>query len=463
LAAAGEITDAVVETVLTDPTSQSRGVLTTTFATTTATMQRERMNRRARSSRLGSIGIGDIGAIAFEFDDWEDLYLSAIYPLMVARGLPHCHATISRPFTRPDMCVNANVWTELTTAHRNGCEIWNHSATHTWSAGMNVADEVTTADAEIRAAMGNAVSIPAWVFPGCGSVDGINITTGGGPIADWALYDTPAAQLVQQLYPVSEFVGPGANKRTFPAGIMHGGHHQTIGEGGVTLAVAKGFIDEAVRTKIGFNLMLHPGNLIGIAGGQSGTYYMSLADFEALLDYAKAYQDDGRLEILSPSGLYYADHTTNRLNIEPRGDFADATTNDTYWSRWGATVETNGGHSGARYLRVAYGLGGVYRSINGVDSNYNLGGQAMVLEAWCRSNGTGPNPGTGVPGIRLQGESGFNHMDIQPVQQAVPMTVWTKIRVPFILHPDQNVLTYNLVRASGNDGVDFDDVRIMAV
>jgi hypothetical protein len=143
---------------------------------------------------------------------------------------------------------------------------------------MSYLDEIVTAEAEILANTGNAVRVTGWKWPGCGTVNSINITTGGGDINNWSLYETSSARLIENMYSVSHAMIPNTQRRFIPSSIMHGHQVQTIGESGVNLAACQGYVDALIKGKYGLTFMLHPGNLIGIPGGESGPYALTLAD-----------------------------------------------------------------------------------------------------------------------------------------------------------------------------------------
>jgi len=405
------------------------------------------MLQLARHSKGGSIGIGDMGAVAFRFDDGHETFHSTVYPLLTARGVPAAHACISdftaQPWSDGDSAAN------VLTRNKNGVEVWSHGIDHkdpsphglTGAGGL--VDQIVGSKTTIE---GWGVKVQGWMQPGATPL-GAAEPYGTDFTAEGDIY-TYAALLIRQTYPLSEMDTTG-KYRAIPAGVYHGANHITISDG-MTYAAAADAVDRAVRGKFGLVMMIHCHNLGSGAN-------LSVAEFTTLLDYVIAYWDAGDLEILTPSGLMFADHGSSRVDLlAGSGTFDDA-------ARWnlstGRTIETGGGHTGANYHSTTSST----TSLSTINPRFDnltqrgFSGETFLFEGWARSNGAG----TTVSRVVLQDYDDSGNLNLSLTRSGIT-TTWTRVRHAFTIPPVTDEVNMSIGRNSG-DGIDWDDITVRKV
>ena len=406
--------------------------------------------QRAAASKGAVIGVGDKGVVALRFDDWQAAFKANVFGLLTDRGLPAGYAMITRFDQQP-------AWTQGVTKadvaqwNHNGIEIHSHGTNHldpSPQGDAGLIDQIVQSKAEI-AAWG--VKCQGWMQPGATKL-GAELPYGQtGTFSDLT---NRAGQLIRQTYPFSEMEIDGVH-RNLPHGAFHGLDHVTVSDG-MSLEDAKSDVDDAVHHKSGLELMCHSGNL-GVSG-------MSLRDFTALLDYIVAKREAGLIEVLTPSGLMFADRSTHRLDLLYDGTFAAMRTGDsTAAASWtllwdtGITVQTSGGNEGRHFLRwpaTALNLAN-QRAEDLIRRNFS--GETFIFEGWARSNGSAPT----VSRVLLQDYTNPARLSLDLHREGIPNR-WTKVRHAFTIPPLTNRLAVILGRHSGA-GIDWDDVRIWKV
>lgn len=141
-------------------------------------------------------------------------------------------------------------------------------------------------------------------------------------------YKGDAGKLIMDTYPLSEG-SVGLAKRQLPTGPYHGADHITA-TSGMTLAQLKAAVDDVCRSvgsnPIGLEIMFHPQD-IGGAGK------INMDDVKAILYYIASKRNAGKLDVLTPSGLYFADPTTsNRMDLMTDGSFENCSINTSTWA-----------------------------------------------------------------------------------------------------------------------------------
>jgi hypothetical protein len=244
---------------------------------------------------------------------------------------------------------------------------------------------------------------------------------------------------------------------SLPTKVYHGLNHLTVSDGKESLASSKKAIDVAIKNKYGIELMCHTTNL-----GKPGN--MTLSEFTTLLDYIKTQWDNGSIEVLTPSGLFFADpNSSYRLRLEDGGSFEDLTVaNSGAWNgttQWkGKTIETSGGRTGGNFLRIDSSItnSGVTQKITSLDK-LRVSGEQFVFEGWARAYGKGST--TGI--IEIKDHNNSKELKITS-KVVCDGSSWKKIRFVFCIPPNTQAITLSIYRLEGVS-VDWDDVSIKKI
>lgn len=396
-----------------------------------------------RRGKGGSVGTGGKGVLQFRFDHALDPLRTTLWPLMVARGLPGSVGVVTRSVENPAAGYepSTTTWAQLQTMMSQGLEVWAHSCTH--SNGTSLFDEIVTSKAELEA---HNIRVMGWQQPGAPATYGAGHTS-------VASMDDEAGRLIRSTYGLFESSIAGSSRRTLPTYGCWGHDHVTIDD--LTYPVVKDIIDLAINMKVGVQLVIHPG-LTGTAG------HISLADMTSVMDYAVTKRDAGVLEVLTATGLAFADPShSRRLDLVADGTFEGLSTGTLGygWSESAAgswTIGTDGGHSGSNYLRVP-NTGTRCGSATGQTINLGLDGHTFIFDGWTRSTAVGG----GEYRVRLRDvptDTAF--LDVHaPLAQS---NSWTHVRVPFTIPLGVSILAVEVGRWSGGS-VDWDDVHAYAV
>jgi hypothetical protein len=191
---------------------------------------------------------------------------------------------------------------------------------------------------------------------------------------------------------------------------------------------------------------------------------MSLSDFATLLDYIVAKRDAGMVEVLTPSGLMFADRGTQRLDLLYDNTFeamkTGVSSEETPWNvGWstGITVQTSGGHTGRHFMRWPATASNLInqRAEDLIRRNFN--GETFIFEGWAKSNGSTST----VSRVLIQDYSDRTRLSLDLHRENIPAR-WTKVRHAFTIPPLTNRLAVILGRYSGA-GIDWDDVHVWKV
>lgn len=245
--------------------------------------------------------------------------------------------------------------------------------------------------------------------------------------------------------------------RTLPTNIYHGLSHYTVSEGLGLLSASKEVIDMAIENKFGVELMCHVGNL-----GKPGN--MTISEFTILLDYIKTKWDNGSIEVLTPSGLCFADpNSSNRLKLNADDSFEALTIkNSGAWkdtSNWlENTIETSGGRTGYNFLRInsTTANSGVSQNIIGLDK-LGVSGEQFLFEGWIRPSGG--DSATGM--VQIIDYNNFKQLKI--INKVVSTgSSWTKVSFVFCIPPNTKNIKLSLLGSSG-EIIDWDDINIKKI
>lgn len=255
-------------------------------------LRRALLTDAARRRRGGAIGTDGKAAIALRFDHWLTDFKAKVMPLLEQYSLPASQAIIP---SLVGQTGNAMSYAELQTwCLTGGGELFNHGL------GNHVATNVESEyEAQILTGLANLqagtprIAIEGWNPPGvaAGSWGGF------APMETPAQYETIAGQLVLKNHAiVSGYIGNVY--RDLDGSNPIGADHSTIDSS--TAGQAKVTIDRMVKTGMGGVLMLHP-NMLDQAGR------ITTAALGEVLAYIAQLRDEGKLEVLSQSGLHFAD------------------------------------------------------------------------------------------------------------------------------------------------------------
>lgn len=407
---------------------------------------------KERMAKGGVIGTAGKGVVALRFDDYQNIFGKRIYPLLVERGLPSSMALISR-FNTSQKWGIGTTWDEVREWNRNGVEMWSHGTDHndySKDGDLGLYSQIVTSKEEIEA---QDIKVVGWILPG------VKPTTSNLPYNGLTKpedYNSTTGRLLMDTYALTEAYAYKP-PRKLPMDVYHGANHITVSDGKETLESSIEAIDMAIKNKSGIELMCHAGNL-----GKFGN--MTFKQFETLLDYIKTQWDNGSIEVLTPSGMFFADpNSSTRLKLNVDDSFEGLTAaNSGAWKateNWhGVAIETSSGKSKSNFLRISGGTNdsGVTQKISNLDK-LGVSGEQFVFEGWYRSNGSGNTDGV----VQINDYDNPNRLKI--VKNAVSGSKsWTKISFVFCIPPETRNIRLSLYRGTGAD-IDWDDVTIKKI
>lgn len=407
---------------------------------------------KSRKAKGGVIGTAGKGVVALRFDDYQNVFREKIYPLLVDRGLPSSMALISRFNTEQPWGIGTT-WDNIREWNRNGLEIWSHGTDHkdySKDGDSGLYSQIVTSKEEIEE---EDIKVVGWVLPG------VEPTTSNLPyngLTKPSDYDSPTGKLIMDTYALTEAYAY-ETERTLPTSIYHGLNHITVSDGGETLSSSIEKINATIKNKSGIELMCHPGNL-----GKSGN--LTFEEFETLLNYIKTKWDEGSIEVLTPSGLFFANpNTSSRLKLNTDDSFEDLTiSNPGAWNEtknWtGNSIETSTGKTGNNFLRIGINAddSGVTQKIVDLDK-LGVQGEQFVFEGWFRAYDSEGTDGM----IQISDYDDPNKLKI--VKKVVSKDKdWTRVRFVFAIPTNTKNITLSLYNITGTT-IDWDDVSIKII
>lgn len=419
--------------------------LATSFTSPAEATGGNRLTELGLTAKGGSIGTFGKAVVSIRFDHHLAPLRDTIWPLMVARGLPASVGIVSR-WPTGDTFSTGVTWSDLHTMVRDGLEVWCHSATHgdptTYAA---LVDEIVTSKAEIEA---QGFKTMGWQVPGVTTT--VYTDWQMGTVAD--MYG-PVARLVNTNHAFSEGYYPGSGMRVLPHRQFHSLNHTTIEA--LSVAAIQNAIKQAVAYNCGVQLMLHPGYI--------GTpTYLTLADLTTVLDYIVTHRDLGEFEVLTATGLIAADPGgTSRVNLLGNSSFDPDYS--VLWTGWnngaGIQLKTDGGHTGANYLRLTSTTAGTLNQATSQPLVAGMAGGAFRVEAWMRA------PSTTAKGtIRVVDNSTPANFDVTKTFTISTIGVWQRVWFNTVLHPSTGTLRIELNREQSTAAdIDMDDITITPV
>ena len=403
----------------------------------------------ARRAKGGVIGTNGKAVVALRFDDGQDAFGATVYPLLTARGLPASMALISN-FTSQPWGANTT-WANIRTWNNNGIEIWCHGYDHRDYQGYSgLYKNIVTAKEEIEA---QGIKVQGWAMPGVTSV--YNTSPYDNVLLTLSDYESETGRLLFNTYALIEADSWGV-LRSLPDGAFRGLSHITISDG-LTYAQTKYWIDLAIARKFGVEFMVHSDNL-GTVGKTS------VADFTSVLDYIVEKRDAGIIDVLTPSGLMFADSSiSQRLDLVRDGGFEGLSAGsyggwigDAAWA--GKTIEITGGRTGNNFLRIDNTQTNSFVSQRPYAlASLGLSGETFMFEGWFRS----AESSTTTARVLIHNYTDASLLNLSKTKVSDGIN-WTRFRIPFSLHPNTTEINVSLAR-SGGDAIDWDDVSIKKV
>lgn len=416
------------------------------------------LRNNVKRAKGGVIGTGGKIAVALRVDHGVDQFLSTFWPLLKARGMP---ASMGINPTSMVKTVNnsdptTTTWAQLFAAHREGFEIWSHCSAHLDPAatGNSLEYEIVESKKAIEAQgfVVNGISSPG-ISP-CLTPD---YSGNFNPATSWTSY-------VGRLYLANYALIEASNlswgaMRYLPTDGCYDLGHFTLD--GLTQAAATAQLDQAIAAGASIEFMFHPKFIF------DGTVTMTTAAFTGFLDYLQTKRDAGLVEILTSSGLAFADDgSSRRVNLIRDGGLEGQTSLSGSSTPWvagagtGAVINSDGGHTGSKYIHIPVSAASqTVAQSNATIRNFNVHGQTMIAEAWARCTGANNE-------ARMTVTDPSDSSKIL-VGKTVALTVaggWTKIRSTFTLPTNMSGAVQLIVyRGTGSGDVDFDDIGMYPV
>lgn len=422
--------------------------------------------RRADIKRRkgGVIGTGGKSVLAFQIAHQLDPFKATIWPEFRSRGIPVGWGAVTGAVGDPADSYEPTTatWEDVRQHFYEGAEVWAHSRTHLepqpigTDGGDTIQGEIQGAREDIEAA---GLLAMGWQ------------TAGVYPVALTPYYNDFMGPSSQDMNGWSSEVGQrllsnygllsliaASGKRFLPTDGSEGLGYWTFDN--QSLATTKAQMDLLVdRPGHGLVLAMHPKN-IGLPG------MMNFADFAAVLDYAKQLWDDGKIEIVSQSGMAFADPGTDRrADILVDNSFEGGTTTSTWGLLSGAVRATTGGRTGQNFLRLPAGTAAY--GTQGPGPNLRVwGGHGMLwmVDVWAR-NPHPTNPSQARIRVYANRPSGVHYLVDRNFDLPAGATDWStarRIRVPVGCPTDATNLVIQLMRAGTGD-VEYDDAHMYAV
>lgn len=438
--------EAAVTMLVEDPARAPRQVLDATYSDigwAEGVIQKEDTIRRGKFGKIGTAGKA---VVALRIDHQLDPYLAKVAPLFEARALP-CGIglvtqSVGKPTGGPTGYEPTNAtWQDVhERVFYRGAEIWSHSRTHSNGPAGGFAgleSEIVGSAADLRA---QGLLPMGFQQPGGPSNYGLPHTSAEG-------MDDTAGRLIRQTYPLYEAAVAGTTFRMLPTNGCRGLNHITVES--ITVQAVKDYIDKAIRFGFGLEIMCHP-NQLDIPG------LMSTAGFTAVLDYIVQKRDAGELEVLTPSGLAFADPTsTHRPSLVTGGKFPAATPTPE-WTLGTATIQTDGGYEGPNYLRAAANVMATYNllPING----FGVNGHVMYYRAKVRALTGGTWRARFIASTLGGSKYPFEKTGTLPASPD-----WKTVLIPFGVPLDTGNAYLAIGAAAGSTGaIDWDNVELVA-
>ncbi|AXH44405.1 tail protein [Arthrobacter phage Kumotta] len=396
--------------------------------------------------RGGVIGTDGKAVVSLRFDHGLNNFASIVVPLLRKYSLPALQAMNAREIN--STLNGPRDWAECIGWWANdGIEFSNHTATHD-SAGTagtpegraNAYDEIVNGLAELKANLGNQFQ-PEIFTPAGGVTVGEKALFDGGKTSE-AFWNTYYGQLVMQHHPATHgYVGGSMLPLPQDMGIGQ----TIIGMDSNTAAGLKASVDDAVRFGAAVQFMGHPSE-INKAGG-----YITTEQYEEFFAYVAQLRDQGKLEVLTATGLLLADPTSKHRHnfLAPYG-----------WASgmgdWGGTTgwSTTAGPDGKQWATTTTGTQ-LSRTIamSTMFKHFRGGNRQLAYEVIAPAGAVVETTITGSSGVI----SRTKQHTLEP--SSSPVTVRQHCALPLVASPN---ITVKIGRVSGGQ-VTISDPRFITV
>ncbi len=378
--------------------------------------------------------------VALRFDDNPTADYSTVFPLLRDRALPAGFAVNTGTINTSGRLTTA----QMLEMQGRGMEFMNHSHSHGAAP--------TSIDAFRTEAISNKVTLEAlglfidsFVLPGTWVTDPYDFTS----LTD---FDSEPGRLLRANYAsmdalIVDNYNTAGGMKPMPQHLHYGHTHAITATDTNTLATLTGYVDKAVeRRGSAVRFVFHSADI-----GGSGK--LSLANFTALLDYIQTRRDDGRLDVLSPTSMVFAQRGARENLIEDGGFEEQATGAYKYWkAEAGAPVVAANGVTG-NALQVSSG--------NTISQAITSGNFRRVLFVGKARPMTAATTATHRTLFRT-----YDAVSANPVSHSLTGTAaadaWTTVRHLFGSHPT-GVFDLLWLAYSSGDNYRWDDVALYKV
>lgn len=427
--------------------------LSATFATRGLPQRTFQLVDEIKRGKGGRIGTGGRAVVSLRYDHYLDDFRSTLAPLLRSRFLPFSIGVVTQSIGQPTGGPTGYEPTNTTWAQVEseilawGGELWAHSRTHGDPTNGDYEGEIAGSKSDIEQALPRA-RVMGWQQPGGPCTYYIPHTSTAG-------MDDAAGRVIRETFGLYETYIGGTSYRMLPTDGCWGYGHRTVDS--VPLKAAKGYIDEVIALGQGVQLMTHA-KYIGKPS------YMTVADYSALLDYIVAKRDSGEIEVLTASGLAFADPAVHqRVNLVPDSSFEFSTSSAVpvgYFPPGPAwTIQTDGGHSGARYLRIPNGSSTV--TVSRPTGEYGMDGHTFEFKGWARSlDAVPPHWRVGMSGA--DSYTTHTNLSIRNAYGALTST-WQLVRFVATLPKGYASAFFTFGKDSVAGTVDWDDLSVTPV
>lgn len=407
-----------------------------------------------KRSRAGRIGTGGKPVVAIRVDHGVDDFLETFWPLMKSRNIPCGIGVMTDVMGKPDNPYEPTktTWVELYKEHLTGFEVWSHSATH-----LDPAITGNTIDHEIvgskRAIETNGFRCQGFQMPGISNTQYDNYSSRWNAQTSW---QSDVGQALLSTYGLIQVNGIiGGSRRMLPTDGCYDLGHYTLD--GMDWATTKGLLDTAIDGGFSTEWMLHPSFIM------KGTVTHTVAHFTAFLDHIVQLRASGTIDIVTPSGLAFADPDTSR-RFNPIRDASfekvqSITTGTQPWAAGGASlpvsINTDGGRTGTNYLHLPASAGYTYVQQGVSVKNTGLEGATMRVEAWVRCVGSATEASIYVTDNR--------NMVVQRWSNIQPGGDWQRVWSIITIPRDAEVISVRLARRVGSGDLHFDDIQLSPI
>ena len=450
--------DADVAALIDNPASTTAGSLSATYDQSALSMHWAR-KAEIKRRKGGVIGTNGKSVIAFQIAHQLDPFKATIFEEFRKRGLPVGWGAVTGAVGDPADTYEPTTatWADVKKHFYEGAEVWAHSRTHLepspigTDGGDTIKGEIQGAREDIEAqglyAMGwqTAGVYPEALTPYYN--DFMGPTT-----EDMSGWQSEVGQRLLANYGLISLISAGG-KRFLPTDGSQGLGYWTFDN--QTYTTTKAQID-ILKDRPGHGLVLamHPKN-IGLTG------MMSFADFTATLDYVKQLWDAGTVEIVTQSGMAFADPgTSRRLNLLIDNTFDGGTTTGSWGLVGGALRETSGGRTGSNFLRLPSGTGAYAAQGPGTNlRTWGSHGMVFMFDGWARNSDAVNTVGARV---QIYANTPGGNVTLRDVTTTLAASApWTRLRIPVGIPKDATNVVVQLMR-SGLGTVDYDDVNLYA-